>query len=162
MKWLISVAVAVAMVLGVVAMASPALALELPDPTLLEVPGVTLDVQGPVDDEVDTDIIVEPTTPGHVGLPDLTLPDQCQRGNAPVFPSDEVQGPEDIEDDQTVVDIEDDQTVNPTTPGDVELPDVTLPDQCGRDNAPVFHGLQDSVDDEDAQTVSTGAVVTAS
>jgi len=128
MKWLISVAVAVAMVLGVVAMASPALALELPDPTLLEVPGVTLpdqfdrgnapvfpsdDLQGPVDDEADTDIIVEPTTPGHVGLPDLILPDQCQRGNAPVFPSDEVQGPggDEVEDGQEDIQDQDQQTV---------------------------------------------------
>ncbi len=68
MKWLISVAVAVAMVLGGVAMASPALALELPQP-----PG-----------RPDLEDIVP------AELPDFALPDQCARDNAPVFQDDSV------------------------------------------------------------------------
>lgn len=118
MKWLISVAVAVAMVLGVVAMASPALALELPDPTLLEAPGVT-------------------------------LPSQFDRGNAPVFPSGDLQdmNPGGIQIDQG-------QSVVHATPGDVELPDFTLPEQCQRDNAQVF--LSDEIQGPGGDEVDEG------
>lgn len=70
MKWLISVAVAVAMLLGGAAMASPALALELPNPTVPPEPAITV-----------------PNVPADFALPDVTLPAQCARDHAPVFPS---------------------------------------------------------------------------